>query len=112
MRAYFPLGGFLRLSGLERGRLSGPHAGVARALYYRRIGSSAGGLTEIPVYVGMSLEAGNAWRTRDDIGLDALSTNASLFFGLDTYLGPMFLAAGLAEGGSTNFYLFIGALPE
>lgn len=112
VQAFTPLGGFLRLSGLERGALSGPHAGVARLVFYRRIGTSAGGLIEVPVYLGVSIEAGNAWQRQDDISLDDLQTNGSLFLGLDTYIGPIFLAAGVAEGGSTNFYLFIGALPD
>ncbi|MDH3748143.1 MAG: patatin-like phospholipase family protein [Gammaproteobacteria bacterium] len=112
VQAHVPLGGFLRLSGLERGQLSGPHAGVMRLVYYRRIGDSAGGLIEVPVYVGASIEAGNVWQSRDDIEFDSLLTNGSVFFGLDTYLGPVFLAAGFAEGGGTNFYLFIGALPD
>lgn len=112
VQAHFPLGGFLRLSGLERGQLRGPHAGVARLLYYRRIGSSAGGLVELPIYFGASLESGNVWQARDDIGIDSLVTNGSLFFGLDTFFGPMFLAAGLSETGNSNFYLFIGAIPD
>lgn len=112
VQAHFPLGGFLRLSGLERGQLRGPHAGVARLLYYRRIGDSAGGLIELPIYFGASLEAGNVWQTRDAIGVDSLVTNGSLFFGLDTFFGPMFLAAGLSETGNSNFYLFIGAIPD
>lgn len=112
VQAHFPLGGFLRLSGLERGQLRGPHAGVARLLYYRRIGNSAGGLVELPIYFGASLEAGNVWQTRDAIGVDSLVTNGSLFFGLDTFFGPMFLAAGLSETGNSNFYLFIGAIPD
>ncbi|MBT8100189.1 MAG: patatin, partial [Gammaproteobacteria bacterium] len=112
VQAHFPLGGFLRLSGLERGQLSGPHAGVARLLYYRRVGSSAGGLVDVPVYVGASLEAGNVWQLRDNIGTDDLVANGSLFVGLDTFFGPMFLAAGLSETGRGNFYLFIGSIPD
>ena len=112
VQAHFPLGGFLRLSGLERGQLRGPHAGVARLLYYRRVGTSAGNLIELPIYVGASLEAGNAWATRDAIGTGSLVTNGSLFVGLDTFFGPMFLAAGMSETGNSNFYLFIGAIPD
>lgn len=112
VQAHFPLGGFLRLSGLERGQLSGPHAGVMRLLYYRRIGESAGALVEIPIYVGASIEAGNVWQSRDDIRFSSLLTNGSLFVGLDTYLGPLFFAAGFAENGGTNFYLFVGGLPD
>ena len=109
---FFPLGGFLRLSGLERGALSGPHAALAKLVYYRRLGESAGNLLDVPVYLGASLEAGNVWQSRSDMSFDMLQFNGSLFVGLDTYIGPIYLAAGLAEGGETNFYLFLGAPPR
>ena len=109
---HFTLGGFLRLSGLEIGQLTGPYAGLGRLVYYRRIGSSAGSLFEVPVYAGASLETGNTWAQRSDVSLGDLSTNGSLFLGLDSYIGPIYLAVGFAEGGRTNFYLFIGATPR
>ena len=105
---FFPLGGFLRLSGLERGEISGPHAGLARIIYYRQVDETGGGLFDFPLYFGGSLEAGNVWQTRSEISLDSMLLNGSLFAGLDTYLGPLFLAAGFAENGSTSFYLFLG----
>ena len=109
---FFPLGGFLRLSGLERGEISGPHAGLARLVYYRQAGDMTGGLFETPTYVGVSAEAGNVWQSRDDIGFDTLSLNGSVFVGIDSYIGPIFLAAGFAEGGHSNVYLFIGSPPR
>ncbi|HEX2139209.1 MAG TPA: patatin-like phospholipase family protein [Woeseiaceae bacterium] len=109
---FFPLGGFLRLSGLERGEISGPHAGLARLVYYRRSGETGGGLFDIPLYLGASLEGGNAWQTRSEIAFDSLLVNGSLFAGYDTYFGPLFLGAGFSEDGETGFYLFLGALPR
>ena len=105
---FFPLGGFLRLSGLERGEISGPHAGLARVVYYRQLGETGAGLFDFPLYFGGSVEAGNVWQTRSDISFDSLIVNGSLFAGLDTYLGPLFLAAGFAENGDASFYLFLG----
>ena len=105
---FFPLGGFLRLSGLERGEISGPHAGLARIIYYRQVGETGGGLFDFPLYLGGSVEAGNVWQTRSNISLDSMLFNGSLFAGLDTYLGPLFLAAGFSENGDTSFYLFLG----
>lgn len=108
---FFPLGGFLRLSGLERGALAGPHAGLMRLVYYRRIGDTTGGIFETPVYLGASAEAGNVWQSRSEMSFGSMRLNGSLFAGIDTFVGPVYLAAGLAEGGESNFYLFIGSPP-
>ncbi len=108
---YFPLGGFLRLSGLERGEISGPHAAVAKLIYYRRVGESSG-LLDTPIYLGMSAEAGNVWQNRSEMSLDSMLMNGSVFAGFDTFLGPVYIAAGLAEQGRTNFYLFLGTTPR
>ena len=105
---YFTLGGFLRLSGLARGELSGPHSGLARLVFYRQIGTAGGGIFNMPVYVGGSLEAGNAWLNRSDMSFDSLIVNGSLFAGLDTFFGQLFVAAGFAENGESSFYLFLG----
>jgi NTE family protein len=104
---YFPLGGFLRLSGLERGEISGPHAALARLVYYRRIGETTG-LLDTPIYLGFSAETGNAWQRRSAMDFDTMLLNGSLFAGFDTFIGPVYFAAGFAEGGGSNFYLFIG----
>lgn len=107
----FRLGGYQRLSGYERGAISGPHAAVAKLLYYRRVGESAGDLFDAPVYVGASLEAGNVWLDRSDISVGSAELHGSLFVGMDSYVGPILFAAGIGEGGRSNFYLFIGAPP-
>ncbi len=109
---FFPMGGFLRLSGLERGEISGPHAALARLVYYRQVGDTTGDLFETPIYLGFSAETGNVWQTREEIGFDTMQLNGSVFAGLDSYFGPVYLAAGFAENGQTNFYLFIGAPPR
>jgi len=109
---FFPLGGFQRLSGLERGEISGPHAALLKLVYYRRVGSSTGGIFETPVYLGVSAETGNVWQTRAAISFDSLLFSSSVFAGIDTVIGPIYLAAGFAEDGQTNFYLFIGSPPR
>jgi NTE family protein len=108
---YFPLGGFLRLSGLERGEIAGPHAGLAKLVYRRQLGESSG-LLDIPVYLGMSVEAGNVWQNRSDMSFDSMLMSGSVFAGFDTLIGPVYLAAGFAEHGNSNVYLFIGAPPR
>ncbi len=64
-------------------------------------------MLDLPAYAGVSLEAGNTWLERDDMFSD-LRMNGSLFFGLDTPLGPVYLATGFDEGGDKAFYLFLG----
>lgn len=108
---YFPLGGFLRLSGLERGEISGPHAALAKLVYYRRVGDTSG-ILDTPVYLGASAEAGNVWQNRSDMGFNSMLLNGSVFAGFDTFVGPVYFAAGFSEQGESNFYLFIGAPPR
>jgi NTE family protein len=76
------------------------------------MGETGGGLFDVPVYLGASIEAGNAWQSRSDISTGSLLMNGSLFAGLDTWFGPLYLAGGLAEGGDSSFYLFLGTPPR
>jgi NTE family protein len=107
-RSYFPLGGFLQLSGLSADSLVGPHFGVARLIYFRKIGYGGEGFLNVPLYAGMSVEAGNTWQQRTDMTLHSARKDASLFFGMDTFLGPAWLAAGFDSSGRQAFYLSLG----
>ncbi|WP_315651286.1 patatin-like phospholipase family protein [Roseateles aquae] len=102
----YTLGGFQQLSGYQPGQLTGNTLLFGRASYYMR-------LREAPVltrgfFIGGSLEAGNAWDTRDAVSLRNLRKAASLFIGADTGIGPLYLAVGRALHGDTALYLFIG----
>ncbi|MCI0517062.1 MAG: patatin-like phospholipase family protein [Woeseiaceae bacterium] len=108
---FFPLGGFLNLSGLARGEISGPHAGLVRLAYYRRTGETAPNIFDAPLYVGASIEAGDVWQTQSDISVSDVLANGSVFAGVDTFFGPLFIGAGLSEGGDSNFYLSLGRSP-
>lgn len=105
---YFPLGGFLNLSGVPAGALSGPHFGIARLIYLRRLGRPGQGLFDVPTYVGVSAEAGNVWQTRSDIRFSTARKDGSAFLGLDTPLGPVYLGVGYDQLGSTSYYLSLG----
>lgn len=104
----FQLGGFFNLSGLPPDSLSGPHYGIARLIYYRKIGRGGSGVLDLPAYAGLSLEAGNAWMDRHDVSAGDLRKDGSIFFGVDTPLGPVYLATGFDEDGEKQFYLFLG----
>lgn len=108
IRTLFPLGGFLNLSALAPDSLSGRHYALARGLYFRQIGRGGEGFLNVPAYLGLSLELGNVWDNRRDISLDSARRNASVFLGLDTFLGPVYLGTGFDSKGNTAFYLFLG----
>ena len=105
---YFTLGGFLNLSGVTTDSISGPHYGIARVVYYRQIGRGGSGVLELPAYAGVSFEVGNTWNKRSDASVESLRHDASLFFGADTPLGPLYLAAEYDDRHQTAFYLFLG----
>ena len=105
VQSAFRGGGFLNLSGFEENELTGQHFGIVRTGYRRRIGDFA----LLPTYLGASLEAGNVWEERSDIG-EAMILAGSLFVGVDSFIGPVYLGYGRAEGGNESFYLFIGGV--
>jgi NTE family protein len=102
-------GGLFNLSGFQRDELSGKHTGVGRVIYYRRIRSNPiRGLLDASLYVGGSMELGNAWQDSSEVKFSNSLFAGSLFLGADTFIGPVYLAGGLAEGGHSAFYLYIG----
>jgi NTE family protein len=103
------LGGFLNLSGFAERSFFGNQSALARAVVYRRTGR-LDSLFSTPFYIGASLEAGNTWRDKSDVRLDSLIYGGSLFVGLKTPLGPVFLGYGYAEGGHDAVYLTFGSL--
>ncbi len=104
----FALGGFQQLSGLRPRQLVGSRYALGRATFRRNLAT----LNTTPeggnLHVGFSLETGNAWSDADDGGLAELRGGASVFVGLETLLGPVFLASGRATSGSDTLYLFVG----
>jgi len=102
-------GGLFNLSGYQRDELSGRHTAVGRVIYYRRIRSNPiRGLLDASLYVGGSLELGNAWQNSSEVKFSNSLFAGSLFLGADTFIGPVYLAGGLAEGGHSALYLFVG----
>lgn len=105
---FFQLGGFLNLSGLTSNSISGPHYGIGRLIYYRKIGKGGSGVLDFPAYAGVSFEAGNVWKDRGDAAWGSMKKDMSVFLGLDTLLGPVYLGTGLDSSGQKAFYLFLG----
>ncbi|MDP9012666.1 MAG: patatin-like phospholipase family protein [Pseudomonadota bacterium] len=105
---FYSLGGFFNLSGLAPRSLTGPHYAIARAIYLRKIGRGGEGFFDFPTYIGASLEMGNTWEQRGAISEGSARKDASIFFAIDTFLGPVYLGSGYDERGTSAFYLFLG----
>ncbi len=103
----FQIGGLFQLSGTPQGRIGGSYALVGMLGYYYRLGSLSPAWGD-GTYAGISLEAGNAWDERGDVGTGDLVKAGSVFFGADTALGPVYLAYGFNDRSQKAWYLFVG----
>ena len=108
-RAY-TLGGFLNLSGYTRNSLAGTTLGMLNLAYYRRMNEQSFLPVDFPVYVGASLEAGNVWTDRHDASFDDLVHAGSVFLGVDSPIGPVYLGVGIGENNQRALYLQVGQL--
>ncbi len=104
----FELGGFLNLSGYHKNSLFGAHKLFGAFIYQYDLGRGTLGLTDYPLYLGTSIEAGNVWHRRKDINIDDLIYASSLYLGTDTGLGPAAIGIGASDKGEKSFYLFVG----
>lgn len=103
------LGGFLNLSGFQYRELTGTDIALGRLIAYRRlVGDAVVTPASMPIYLGASLEAGQAWLPNEGRTLDSLILGGSVFVGVESIIGPLYLGGGLAEGGNRSLYLFIG----
>jgi NTE family protein len=102
---YFSAGGFLRMTGYRQGQLRNDAIAYGRISYMNQ-------LLKLPllegVYVGGSLEAARLGNPLVPTGIQGNVASASLFFALDTPLGPAYLAYGHTHDGNSNFYFYLG----
>lgn len=94
------LGGLLRLSGYRQGEIYGNHLAFGRLLVLQEVRDGA--------YLGLSLEAGNAWALRSQVRADDLRHSVAGILGLRTLLGPVYLGVGSRGSGTPYWYLEVG----
>jgi len=100
----YTLGGFFKLSGVAVDAKLGQHRALNRAAYYYRLQERA----IFPIYFGASLETGQVWPDTEEIDLGELDFAGSLFVGIDSPIGPVYVGAGMAEEGEGSLYIFLG----
>jgi NTE family protein len=100
----FRLGGLFDLSGLGPQSLTGQHAARIGTSFYRRLND----LALAPAFGGFSLEYGNVWDRRSDMSFDDGILGGSIWVGVDTPVGPVYLAYGWAQEGDGAYYIVLG----
>ena len=102
------LGGFLSLSGFSEDELDGQYAAMVLGTYFYRLNQQAT-LFDFPLYIGGSLEAGNVYQSFDAISIDDAIYASSVFAGMKSPLGPVFIGVGYNDKGNTSLYFSIGS---
>ena len=101
------LGGFLNMSGYHKNALAGSHKMFGAFIYQYDLGRDLF-ISDLPWYLGVSLEGGNVWASREQIDIKDLIFGSSLYLGTDTDWGPAALGFGMSDQGEQAVYLFIG----
>ncbi len=101
----YGLGGFQQLSGYAPFQVSGPQVALLRLGYQYRLTDMS--LTR-GLYLGTSIEAGNAWDHPKDLGHGRKKSGMSLYLGADTALGPVYAAIVHSPGVGPTVMLFVG----
>ena len=105
---HFNAGGLGRLSGYGLDRIFGNYMGLARLGGHFRVYGLGLGPYDMPVYAGVTLEAGNIWMFEDDIGWDSIEYHSAIYIGIDSLVGPILLAYGRGDEGQSSFYFAMG----
>jgi NTE family protein len=105
VQSLYRAGGFPRMSGYEYNELLGENFGMIFGGYrYKLLEGSI-----LPGYLGGTIEYGNVYQDYSDLFSDGI-LNGSVYFGIDSIIGPMYLGVGFAEGGRRVPFLSIGSI--
>ena len=105
VQSLFRAGGFPRMSGFEFNELLGENFGMVIAGYrYKFLEGSL-----FPGYLGGTIEYGNVHSDSADLFSDGI-LNGSIYLGINSLLGPLYLGMGFAEGGRRVPFLSIGSI--
>lgn len=104
LHSRFRIGGLRDLAGLARNELSAQNAARIGISYRRQLGASS----RFPTFAGVTFERGNAWEDRRAIGFDDSIGAASLWAGIATPIGPVYVGVGRTNDGRSAAYLSLG----
>lgn len=100
----FKLGGLFNLSGYNENQLNGDQLGLVSLMYLYQISD----FNFLPTYLGGTLETGNVWKDQSQMSFGDAIFASSIFLGLDTFLGPIYIGYGRAENNHQAVYFYLG----
>lgn len=104
LQSLYRLGGRTRLVGFRPNELTGQDYALVFGGYLFELADVFGR----GAFLGGTVEYGNAWQDRDDIAFDDAILNGSIYFGFDSWVGPLIFGFGAREGGENTVFLEIG----
>ncbi len=105
---YYQLGGLFNLSGLSQNYFSGRQMAFAMAQYQRRLSANTVLPFDMPTYLGASIEGGQLWSDRSDVTSGDFVNAGSIYFAMDSPIGPIYIAYGRSEDAEGALYLALG----
>ena len=103
----FSLGGFQHLSAYPTNQFAGNFLLYGRLTYLTPVLNF-----EMPpfrdLFLGLSAEVGSVWIKESEFGHGSLRQSYSVFTGMTTGFGPLYLGIGAAPGGIFNAYFQLG----
>ncbi|MDK8465588.1 patatin-like phospholipase family protein [Marinobacter sp. SS13-12] len=97
------LGGFRRLSAYSQGEVAGEDAVLASVFARQEFGGPF-----VPWFAGVGFESGNAWSSLGDARWNNLLHSASVFAGVESFLGPLQIATAYNNEDDWSAYLSLG----
>jgi NTE family protein len=107
----FTEGGLFNFSGYQVNELIGRQYAFG-AVQFRRAVAYLTQTLGTAVYVGATAEAGNVYGRLDGTPASGALFGGSLYVGIRSKLGPVYLAYGESEGGHRALYLYLGSSLE
>lgn len=101
-------GGLFNFSGYDISELVGRES-ILGSLNVRRRIADLNETIGTAVYLGGTLEAGNVYERADGSSAHGVILSGSLYLGIASKLGPVYLAYGQSEAGHSTLYLYLGS---
>ena len=101
------LGGFRRLSAFSEDSLTTNRYLLGGVEVYRRL-TSAEGITNFPVYVGLTGEVADVELDIFESGLGSTLFSVGTYVGTLTPIGPVFFGGGIGDGGEGALFFSLG----